>query len=128
MVGLGASGYTAMSYGAPGALAWPLSLVGFVGVAALAFFLVVKPLAKQQANSLHSRQSYLNQIARVEHTVPATGIGQVAFRDSTGARMLQPAISYEGQPLPRGSQALIIDVRPDGVVVVPFTLPELPKE
>lgn len=128
MVGLGGFGYLAASYGAATFLAWLIAIVGFIVVAVAAQFGVLGPMSRQQANSLINRESYKGHEGTVHLAIPATGMGQIVFRDPNGARTVVAAVSSDQQAIPFGAPVYIVDVRSDCVVVMPSVLPELPKE
>ena len=84
--------------------------------------LVLRPLARQQYNSLLGRDSYVGCRGRVTLRVPpAGGHGQVAFADRGGAMVYERATSTSAD-LPRGAYILVVDITADGVVVEPDPL------
>jgi hypothetical protein len=117
MVGGGAVGFVAASSGLPGFLSWPLAGVGFLAVGAGTYFLILKPLAAQQYNSLMSRYNYVGQEAVVTLDILVGGTGQVTFRDRQGARVTQTASSDLNEPVSKGASVKIVDLVPGGVVV-----------
>lgn len=122
MVGFGAFGYVAAQVNPPLSLDWLAAAAGFflVGFGALVF--VVKPLAKQQSNSLLGRSSFVGSVGTISLSIPNHGVGQVIFTDKNGARAVQPAITTDGQAMPADTSVLIIDIAQDGVIVTPNTL------
>jgi hypothetical protein len=84
----------------------------------VAYQLVVKPLARQQSNSLQSHHAYVGCEGVLSLNIPEGGSGQVVFSDRQGARVLRMAISSDGVALPKDLRVLIIDVTTDGVLVV----------
>jgi hypothetical protein len=117
MVGFGAFGYVCSSAGLPALVSWPVAGVGFFAVGAGTYFLVLKPLARQQYNSLMSRYSYVGRDATVTLDIIPGGTGQVTFRDRQGARVVQTATSHLGHAVAKGAQVRIVDLVQDGVVV-----------
>lgn len=113
---LGATGYTALRYQAATPLAWAVAVVGglLVGFCALRF--VLRPLARQQHNSLIGRDAYVGCRGRVTLRIPAGGRGQVAFADPQGAMVYERAAST-GDELAGGAHVLVVDLTADGVVV-----------
>lgn len=128
MVGLGGFGYLAASYGAATILAWPIAIVGFIVIAAAAHFGILRPMSRQQANSLINRESYKGLEGKIHLDIPAEGMGQVVFRDPNGARTVVSAVSSDQQAIPKDASVYIVDVTRDFVVVMPSVLPELSKE
>ena len=119
MVGFGAFGFIAAQYKLPFSLDWIAALCGFFLIGAGAFFLVLKPLAEQQSNSLVSRQSYIGRTGLVSLSIPEQGFGEIKFRDRENALVAQRAVTADGQSLPDKTPVIIIDVAKDGVVVSP---------
>jgi hypothetical protein len=122
LVGFGAFGFVATQAKLPLGFDWIVAGIGFFAVGCGTFFLVLRPLANQQSNSLIGRSSYIGRIGTVELQIPHNGIGQVVFSDQNGARVVQSAVSADGQALPRQASVVIIDVAKDGVVVSPNPL------
>jgi membrane protein implicated in regulation of membrane protease activity len=117
MVGFAAVGFIADSIGLPALLSWPLAAVGFLVVGAGTYFLILKPLAAQQYNSLMSRYNYVGQNAVVTLGILPGGTGQVTFRDRQGARVTQTASSDLNEAVSKGATVKIVDLVPGGVVV-----------
>jgi hypothetical protein len=117
MVGFGAAGVIAGSLGLPDVLSWPLAATGFLAVGAGTYWVILKPLAAQQYNSLMSRYNYVGQDAVVTLDILPGGTGQVTFRDRQGARVTQTASSDLKEAVPKGVTVQIIDLAPGGVVV-----------
>jgi len=126
MVGFGGIGYLTASSGAPATLAWLLAALGFVAVGAGTFFLVLKPLAKQQSNTLLSRTSYRGTEGVITLSITPTDMGQVVFLDRNGARVTQSAVSAtEGEAIAQNTPVVIIDIIPRGVTVMPLANPQV---
>jgi membrane protein implicated in regulation of membrane protease activity len=117
MVGFGAVGFVVSSLGLPAFLSWPLAAAGFLAVGAGTYFLILKPLAAQQYNSLMSRYNYVGQAAVVTLDILPGGTGQVTFRDRQGARITQTASSDLSEAVAKGATVRIVDLAPGGVVV-----------
>jgi hypothetical protein len=117
MVGFGAFGYAGSSVGLPAVVSWPVAAGGLFAVGVSTYFLILKPLSRQQYNSLLSRYSYVGRDAIVTLEITSGGIGQVTFRDRLGARVTQTATSRLGEAAGKGVQVKIVDVAPGGVVV-----------
>jgi hypothetical protein len=117
LVGFAAVGFIAEYLGLPGFLTWPLAAAGFLAVGAGSYFLILKPLAAQQYNSLMSRYSYVGQDAVVTLDILPAGTGQVTFHDRQGARVTQMASSDLSETVLKGVTVKIIDLVPGGVVV-----------
>jgi len=116
-VGFGASGFVAASLGLPPFASWPVAAAGFVAVGAGAYFAILRPLARQQYNSLLSRYSYVGRDAVVTLDILPGGSGQVTFRDRQGARVTQNATSDVPDAVAKGARVRIVDVADGGVVV-----------
>jgi membrane protein implicated in regulation of membrane protease activity len=118
MVGFGAFGYVAADSGLLAFLSWPIAAAGFVLVGAGTFFFVLKPLARQQSNSLLSSQSYVGCEGVLTLDILEGGSGQVTFNDRAGAHVVRVAVSPHGEALPKGARVLIIDIGENEKLVV----------
>lgn len=116
-VGFGAVGFIADFTGLPEFLSWPLAAVAFLTMGAGTYFLILKPLAAQQYNSLLSRYSYIGRDALVILDILPDRPGQVTFRDRQGARVTQTASSDLRAAVSKGATVRIVDLVPGGVVV-----------
>lgn len=128
MVGLGGFGYLAASYGAPAPLAWLTAILAFFAVAFGTFFLVLKPLSRQEANSLLNKESYVGREGKVSLTIPAEGVGQIVFRDQNGGRVVTQAVSSDERAIPSDTLIYIVAVTRDAVMVMPSGQSEIDKE
>ncbi|HKX24154.1 MAG TPA: hypothetical protein VJM46_02870 [Candidatus Saccharimonadales bacterium] len=118
MVGFGSFGFVAAASGFPDVLSWPIAGAGFFAIGMVAYQLVVKPLARQQSNSLLSHHAYVGCEGVLNLNIPEGGSGQVVFNDRQGAHVSRMAVSSNGAALPKGLRVLIIDVTLDGTLVV----------
>ncbi|WP_166283763.1 YqiJ family protein [Motilibacter deserti] len=119
LTGFGVVGYCAVAVGLPQPAAWPVAAIGGVGLGAAVQVLVLRPLARQQSNSLISSSTYEGLAGRVTLRIPEGGSGQVSFRDASGARVVRTA-SAPGEPaLERGTAVFIALATERGVVVTP---------
>jgi hypothetical protein len=118
MVGFGAFGYVAASSGLPTLLSWLIAGTGFFAIGAVALFCVIKPLARQQFNSLQSHHDYVGCEGVLSLDVLEGGSGQVVFTDRRGALVTRMAVSPNGEALFKGTRVLIIDIARNGSVVV----------
>lgn len=123
-VGFGLFGYVPSSYGAPPFVSWPLALIGLLAVGAGTFFLVLKPLAKQQSNSLLSKESYRGLTAKVTTSIQPGRPGIVSFYDANGAYVSERAILVDDDSVPPGAEVFIVDINQSGVTVMPSSLPK----
>ncbi|HJS83740.1 MAG TPA: hypothetical protein VJ742_13000 [Nitrososphaera sp.] len=117
LIGLGSVGAIAHQLGASLIISWSLALIGFFVMTFVSVFFVLKPLARQQSNSLISRDSYLGRPATVTLRIPAHGTGQVSFVDLNGARVVESAVANDGSDMPSDTAVIIVDLANDGVVV-----------
>lgn len=121
MVGFGAVGFCTSFYGVPALFAWSLAVLGAFGMGAIVYHGLIKPLAKQQYNSLLSRQSYVGLLGRVVLSIPEDGFGEIEFRDANGATVRQKATSTEGA-IAYNTAVFITDVTPNDVTVEIYPL------
>ncbi|GAB6898286.1 NfeD family protein [Kineosporia succinea] len=117
LVGFGAAGYVAAFSGVPGLLSWPLAGAGFLAVGAATHRFILKPLARQQYNSMSSRYGFVGRTGVVTLDILPHGTGQVTFNDRAGARITQTASSDHGEGVPKGTPVTIVDLKDGGVVV-----------
>lgn len=117
-VGFGAFGFIAHSLDASISVAMVCAALGFIGISAGALFGLLKPLARQQSNSLTSHQTYVGKSVRVVLPVSSEQFGLVEFYDDNGALVRQKART-NGDLLPKGSTVLIFQVDDDAVLVSP---------
>jgi hypothetical protein len=118
LTGFGAFGYAAASLGANDALAIIVAIGGFAFIGAGVFYLVVKPLHKQQFNATLNQQSYVGRSATV--TLPIGGIqaGAVEFIDGNQTRVSRPATCSDRQRyISVGTQVTITQTTATDVVV-----------
>lgn len=114
-VAFGAVGYGALDLGFPGFAALLLAVAGYVGVGWLSFRFVLVPLARQQYNTLLSRESYNGLTARVTTPPDEKGYGVVVFTNANGALVHERA--QFDKVLPSGSEVLIYSVKQHFVCV-----------
>ncbi|GLY15967.1 hypothetical protein LWF15_16910 [Kineosporia rhizophila] len=117
LVGFGAAGFIAAYSGVPALLAWPIAGAAFLATGAATHQFILKPLGRQQYNSLTSRYGWIGRPAVVTLDILPHGTGQVTFHDRQGARITQTASSDLGEGVPKGSAVTITDLKPGGVVV-----------
>lgn len=116
-VGFGAAGSTAVALGLPPVLSWSAAVAGFLAVGSATYSWILKPLARQQYNSLLSRYSYVGRDAVVTLEILPGGWGQVTFRDRQGARVTQKARSDLPEAVGTGAVVKVVDLFEGGVVV-----------
>lgn len=122
-VGLGAAGYITLSLGIPLIAAWICGVGGGVMLGCGILFGALRPLARQQYNSMLGRQSYVNRSGNVTLRVPAEGFGEVKFTDANGALVSERAWSHESAAIPQGTPVVIVEIREEGgVYVAPLEL------
>jgi hypothetical protein len=116
LTGYGLTGFIAVRSGWHGAWAFLLGAAVAIAVAAALGFLL-RTMARQQANSQVSRESYLDLTAVVTISIPPGGKGEVRFLDRNGVVVTKPAASTWSQVMPVGTEANIKRVLADHVVV-----------
>jgi membrane-bound ClpP family serine protease len=100
----------------------PLALVSGLAIAGLAFYILYKIFSMTQASSNYSRESVLDLEAEVITSIPANGIGEIAYT-AKGSRFSAPARSEEQDAIPRHTI-----VRMTKVVGNIFYVREIPDE
>ncbi|GAA3594604.1 hypothetical protein GCM10022223_07110 [Kineosporia mesophila] len=117
LVGFGAAGFIAVAAGGPALIAWPVAAAGFLAVGAATHRFILKPLARQQYNSLTSRYGYIGRTGVVTLDILPHGTGQVTFHDRAGARITQTASSDHHEGVPKGTAVTVVDLVDGGVLV-----------
>lgn len=118
LVFFGTSGLIARSLG----MTREISLVGsfavmFVGVGLVREY-VLKPLYRQQYNSMIDRESYLDQPATVSMSIRPKGFGEVLLIDKGGARVALRAITESSRTHLAGERVFVTAVHANEVVVM----------
>ena len=112
----GVTGFIAVRSGLHGV--WAFLLGAVVGVlVAVALGSLLRMMARQQANSQVSRETYVDLTAVVTVSIPPGGKGEVRFLDRNGVVVTKPAASTWSQVMPVGTEANIKRVLADHVVV-----------
>lgn len=120
--GFGAFGLGAQAAGLSGWITLPIALVGLVGMAVVIRQLVLRPMWRQQSNSLLSRDSYVGSRGLVTLGIRSGESGLVRFLDRNGTPVTDFAVTGDGVDLPAGTAVLVVDVTPQHVVVDPDPL------
>lgn len=118
LIGIGGIGLMAVYYGdVEGGPSVIVAVAGGLFFGYLIRQFVLKPLFRQQYNSLLNANSYVGLKANVTICVEPRGIGQVRFRDNNGATVLRTARTDGAEPLDVGQTVIITDVTAGHVVV-----------
>ena len=120
--GFGAFGLGAQAAGLSGWITLPIAVVGFFGMAIVIRQLVLRPMWRQQSNSLLSRESYVGSRGHVTLGIRSGESGLVRFLDRNGTPVTDFAIAGDGVELPAGTDVLVVDVTAQHVVVDPDPL------
>lgn len=120
--GFGAFGLGAQAAGLAGWVTLPIAVAGFVGMAVVIRQLVLRPMWRQQSNSLLSRDSYVGSRGHVTLGIRSGESGLVRFLDRNGTPVTDFAVTADGLALPAGTAVLVVDVTPQHVVVDPDPL------
>lgn len=119
LIGFGAAGYVSANLGVSVVWILALAIVGFCTLAAVSYFLVLKPLLRQQSNSSISRVTYVGRTGHVILTIRKDAWGQIQFTDQNGAIVREKAREATNQEVPNGTPVIIVDIEADLVVVIP---------
>lgn len=98
----------------PGAL-----IAGCIGLvlALVMHFAYVRPMKRGENSTGFSQREYQGKIGEVNTSIPAKGYGEVLVRMGASTTF-QPAMSFDGTPLPMGTQIVVVEVDPDGTLRV----------
>lgn len=98
-----------------------IAAIGFIAFMYFAVVLVVRPLRRQQSNTLTNRSSYLSLQAKVTLEIRPDQIGQVELLNSNQVKVTERAKALEpDQTIPKGSEVMVMSVEPGHVVVAAF--------
>lgn len=122
LAGFGGSGFISAYIGVPDALTPLMGLGGAAALAAGTLYLVFRPLARRQGNSMISRSTYVGRVGKL--IVPATAemSGQIRFIDNNGSWVTQSARSAVNDSINTDTECVIVEVQPDFVLVTPLNL------
>lgn len=120
--GFGAFGLGAQALGWSGWITLPVALIGFFVMAVVVRQAVLKPMWRQQSNTLLSRDQYVGSRGRVTLGIRSGETGLVRFIDPNGTPVTDYAVAGDGGDLPAGTDVLVVDVTPQHVVVDPDPL------
>lgn len=82
-------------------------------------FVYVKPMKQSENSTGFSMQEYRGKLGEVITTIPARGYGEVLVRMGA-SNTFQAAASFEGEPIPRGTRVVVVEVRDGDLWVAPF--------
>jgi len=120
--GFGAFGLGAQAVGLTGWTTVPAALVGLFGMAGVVRQFVLKPLWRQQSNTLLSRYQYVGSRGRVTLGIRSGETGLVRFLDPNGTPVTEFAMTADGTDLAAGTDILVVDVTEQHVIVDPDPL------
>ncbi len=101
-----------------GATAGLAALVG-LGLAVAMHFVYVKPMKRSENSTGFSMREYHGKLGEVITAIPATGFGEVLVRMGA-SNTFQTAGSFGGEPIPRGTRVVVVEVRDGDLLVTPF--------
>lgn len=123
LTAFGGFGFIAGSMGADVWFAALAAVVGGLIVAGGTFFLIVLPMARQQG-SVHVYQAdFVGLEGEVVAAVPSAGLGRVTLiAPASGARVIQPARSADGETIPVGAVVRVTHAAPGALTVTPVSV------
>jgi membrane protein implicated in regulation of membrane protease activity len=98
--------YTVMGTGLLLAVAIIIALV----MSVIVHFLIVRPMDRSESSLAFSQAEYVGMSGLVTVPIPASGRGQVMVRIGAG-NTVEPAASFDDEPIPTGSRIIIVEVR-----------------
>ncbi|MFJ5713759.1 NfeD family protein [Neobacillus sp. NPDC093127] len=95
-----------------------------LGISAVAAFIVVTllnvfvlvPLSSAEESLVYKESDLQGRIGTVITSIPADGYGEVMI-ESTSGRIAKPAVSFDGDQIPNGTNVLVVQVK-EGVLQV----------
>lgn len=100
-------------------LAAAVAAVIGLALALVMHFVYVKPMKRSENSTGFSMREYRGKLGEVITAIPARGYGEVLVRMGA-SNTFQPAASFEGQPIPRGTRVVVVEVRGGDLWVAPF--------
>jgi membrane protein implicated in regulation of membrane protease activity len=114
--GLLLDAYTGLPPGATALVAGALALL----LAVATHLGYVRPMRRAENSTAFSHREYAGRLGEVSTPVPARGFGEVLVRMGASTTF-QAAASADGRPIARGARVVVVEVEPDGsLVVAPF--------
>jgi membrane protein implicated in regulation of membrane protease activity len=117
LVGWGLSGLIAVHLGLTSWLVFLAATAISVLFVVAVMLLIIKPLLRQQANSLVSQQSYVGSQATVILDISPDNAGQIQLTDPNGALVTLPAASTNAVSIPKGSTVIISEITSGRAVI-----------
>lgn len=106
---------TALGTGAQAATA---AVIGLALAVALHLF-YVRPMRRADQSAGFSMAEYTGKLGEVITAIPARGYGEVEVRMGQ-ARTFRTAASFRGEPIARGAEVVVVEVRDGTLLVAPF--------
>ncbi|MDX1420496.1 MAG: NfeD family protein [Rubricoccaceae bacterium] len=101
-------------------------------LAVVMHFVYVRPMKRSENSTGFSVREYAGRVGEVNTAIPARGYGEVLVRMGASVTF-QPAASFTGTPIPVGTAVVVVEVEPDGSLLVapleddPSASPPLPS-
>ncbi|HLT46571.1 MAG TPA: NfeD family protein [Rubricoccaceae bacterium] len=86
-------------------------------LAVVMHFAYVRPMKRGENSTAFSVREYAGKIGEVNTAIPARGYGEVLVRMGASVTF-QPAASFDGTPIPVGTTVVVVEVEPDGSLLV----------
>ncbi|WP_121640034.1 NfeD family protein [Virgibacillus sp. Bac330] len=84
-------------------------LIAFILDTLLNVFILV-PLASAEESLGYTEESLIGRVGKIIIPVPADGYGEVVIESKSG-RISKPVTAYHNQPIPEGTEVLILDIK-----------------
>jgi len=91
------------------------AVLAFIVVTLLNVFVLV-PLSSAEESLVYKDSDLQGRIGTVITSIPAEGFGEVMI-DSSSGRIAKPAVSFDGDSIPNGTNVLVVQVK-NGVLEV----------
>ena len=86
-------------------------------LAVVMHFAYVRPMKRSENSTGFSLREYAGKIGEVNTAIPARGYGEVLIRMGASTTF-QPAASFDGTPIRVGTTVVVVEVEPDGSLLV----------
>ncbi|SHG93449.1 NfeD family protein [Virgibacillus chiguensis] len=81
---------------------------------------ILGPLASAEESLGYTEESLIGRVGKIIIPVPADGYGEVVIESKSG-RISKPVTAYHNQPIPEGTEVLILDIKGGVLYAEPYS-------
>lgn len=93
---------------------------GLVMSVLLHFFILV-PLSSAEESLVFTEESLKGRVGKIIISIPEDGFGEIVI-DGKSGMISRPAASYENNPIPEGTEVLVLEIKDRVLYVTPYDL------